>query len=318
MRRQFKTVRIPKEHLNPRPQPTLPRIIILRPTPRHVQLKRARRQRWILRPHAARSRQRVSGVIRHGRDDIGACEQRTQAIELRHGQHHVALAPEFFQLFIDEATEVAGERHQRMRTRTIVIQAERAGYSVGAQQFRLAATQHLAFGVGRQVGGVADADGDFPRSQQARHQYVVDAAHHQDDARCLGAQAFEQHRQQGEFDVVGQADAEHRSAGGRVELRRTADRRGNGVEGRREQGEDFHRAGGRFHAASGAHEQGVIEQAAQARERRTDRRLAEKQFLGGAGHAAFVHQCFEHDQQVQVDTTQVITIHLESWQSHQA
>jgi hypothetical protein len=28
-----------------------------------------------------------------------------------------------------------------------------------------------------------------------------------------------------------------------------------------------------------------------------------------------MHQRFEHDQQIQVDTTQVITIHLESWQS---
>ena len=74
-----------------------------------------------------------------------------------------------------------------------------------------------------QVGGVADADGDFSRGQQAWHQDVVDAAHHQYDARGFGAQAFKQLGQQGEFDVIGQADTEHGRAGGRVEFGGAAD-----------------------------------------------------------------------------------------------
>src|SRR5450830_581053 len=79
------------------------------------------------------------------------------------------------------------------------------------------------------------------------------------------AQAFEQLGEQGELDVVRQADAEHGGAGGRVEFGGAADGGGNRVQGRGEQGEDFHGAGRRFHAAPGAHKQRVIEKTAQAR-----------------------------------------------------
>ncbi|MNV86243.1 hypothetical protein D3C71_1802580 [compost metagenome] len=64
-----------------------------------------------------------------------------------------------------------------------------------------------------------------------------------------------------------------------------------------------------LHAAAGAHEQRVVEQVAQARQGRADGGLAEEQFFRGTGHAALVHQRFEHDQQVEVYTTQVVSIH---------
>ncbi|MCY1438282.1 hypothetical protein D9M71_544760 [compost metagenome] len=229
----------------------------------------------------------------------------------------MTFAPELFQFFIDKAAEVAGERHQCMGASAVIIQAQRPRHGVGAQQLRLAAAQYLAFGVGRQVGGVTDTDGYLTGCQQPRHQDVVDPTYHQHNPRRFGTQALEQHWQQGELDVVRKADAEHGGTCGRIELGRTADRGGNRIQCRGEQGEDLDRPGGRFHAAAGTHKQGVIEQAAQARERRTDGWLAEEQFFRSTGHAAFVHQCFENDQQVQVDTTQVITIHLESWQSQQ-
>ncbi|MOA58094.1 hypothetical protein D3C78_1824190 [compost metagenome] len=90
-----------------------------------------------------------------------------------------------------------------MRTRAVVIKAQRPRHGIGAQQFWRAAAQDLALGVGRQVCGVADANGYLAGSQQARHQYVIDATDHQHDSRCFRAQALEQHGQQGEFDVVG-------------------------------------------------------------------------------------------------------------------
>ncbi len=151
-----------------------------------------------------------------------------------------------------------------MGPRAEIIQAHGARHAVGSQQHRLAAAQDFAFGVGRQIGGVAHADGDFAGGQQAGHQDVVDAAHYQHDAGGFGPQALEQQRQQGEFDVVRQADAEYRGAGGRVEFGGAADGRGDRVQGRGEQGEDFYRTGRGLHAASGTHEQRVVEQAAQA------------------------------------------------------
>ena len=42
-----------------------------------------------------------------------------------------------------------------------------------------------------------------------------------------------------------------------------------------------------------------------------DRRLAEEQLFRRAGHAALVHQRLEHDQQVQVDTAQVVAVHAQ-------
>lgn len=74
-------------------------------------------------------------------------------------------------------------------------------------------------------------------------------------------------------------------------------------------GEDFLGSRGGLHAASGTDEQRVVEQRAQARQRGADGRLAEEQFLCGAGHAAFVHQGLEHDQQVQIDAAQVVSVH---------
>src|SRR5262249_36571858 len=66
----------------------------------------------------------------------------------------------------------------------------------------------------------------------------------------------------------------------------------------------------RFHDAARAYEERIIEQAAQTGQRGADRRLAQKQLLRRLGDAAFMHQGFEDDQQVEVDATQVVTVHL--------
>ncbi|MOA26522.1 hypothetical protein D3C78_1473210 [compost metagenome] len=151
----------------------------------------------------------------------------------------MALAADLFQCFVDETGQVTCERHQCMRPCAEVVEGDAAGHAVGAQQLGHAAAQHLALGVGGQFAGVAHPHRDFARGQQGRHQQVIDPAHHQHDAGRFGADALEQLRQQGEFGVVRQADAEHRVAGGRVELGGAADRGGDGIQRRRQQGEDF-------------------------------------------------------------------------------
>ncbi len=196
-----------------------------------------------------------------------------------------------------------------MRARAVVIEAQRAGHGVCTQQLGLAAPQDLALGVGRQLLGVGHAHGDLPGGQQPRHHQVVGTANHQHHAWCLGAQAAEQGGEQGELDVIGEADAKHRLAGSRIEVGSAADRRGDGVQRGREQGEDFLCPWRRLHAAPGAHEQRVIEQRAQACQRRADGWLAEKQLLSSPGHTAFVHQRLEDDQQVQIEATQVVAVH---------
>ena len=109
--------------------------------------------------------------------------------------------------------------------------------------------------------------------------------------------------------LIGQADAKHLGAGGRVEGGGAAHGGGDRVQRRRQQLGDLQRAGGGFHATAGAHEQRVVEQGAQACQCGADRRLAEKELLGGTGHAALMHQRFEDDQQIEVNTAKVVAIH---------
>ncbi len=227
-----------------------------------MQFERSGFNRQVFRANASRGSQDLRRIVGHGGDDVGAGEQCGQAVELGHGEDDVAFAVEFFQMFVDEAAQVAGEGDQCVGAGAEVVEAQRAGYRVGAQQLRLAPAQDLALGVGGQVLGVADADRNLSGGEQGWHEDVIDPSDHQHNARRFRAQTLEQGRQQCELDVIGQADAEHRGAGRRVELRGTADRCRDGVECRGEQGEDFRRSGGGLHAAPGAHEQWIIEQAA--------------------------------------------------------
>ncbi len=110
-----------------------------------------------------------------------------------------------------------------MRTAAVVLHAQPAGNAVGAQQHRLGSTQYLALGIRRQLLCVADAHGYLAGCQQAGHQQVVGAAHHQHHVWRFGAQAAQQRWQQGELHFVGQADAKHLAAGGRIEGRGTTD-----------------------------------------------------------------------------------------------
>ena len=77
--------------------------------PSHVQFKGLGIQRRVFSPNTAGGCQGFGGVIGHGGDDIGTGKQGAQAVELRNGQHHVALAAEFFQLGIDKAAQVTGK-----------------------------------------------------------------------------------------------------------------------------------------------------------------------------------------------------------------
>src|SRR5450830_1115677 len=53
----LQAIGVAEKHLNPRPQPTLTRIIVLRAPPCHVQLERAHRHWRFLSPQAARRSQ---------------------------------------------------------------------------------------------------------------------------------------------------------------------------------------------------------------------------------------------------------------------
>ncbi|MNY32139.1 hypothetical protein D3C86_1663380 [compost metagenome] len=119
-----------------------------------------------------------------------------------------------------------------MRPGAIVVQAQGARHRVGTQQFRLAAAQSLALGVGWQLLGVADTYRNLAGGQQVGHQQVVGPAYHQHHPGRLGAQAPEQGGQQGELDVIREADAKYRGAGCRIEVGGAADRGGDRIQRR--------------------------------------------------------------------------------------
>ncbi|MNR33384.1 hypothetical protein D3C85_1510550 [compost metagenome] len=62
------------------------------------------------------------------------------------------------------------------------------------------------------------------------------------------------------------------------------------------------RAGRQHEPALTAHEQGVVEQLPQPRQRMADRRLAQLQPQCGARDMALGKQCLEHHEQIEVDS----------------
>jgi len=76
-------------------------------------------------------------------------------------------------------------------------------------------------------------------------------------------------------------------------------------------GSACHRHGprGRLQHPPVAHQQRIVEQIAQPRQRRTDGRLAEEQLLPGPGQVLLEHQGFENHQQVHVHAAQVVAVH---------
>lgn len=65
------------------------------------------------------------------------------------------------------------------------------------------------------------------------------------------------------------------------------------------------RTGSGQHAALGADEQRVAEAIAQAHEHAADRRLGQRQALGGAGHAALVEQGVQGLEEVEVEVSDI-------------
>ena len=196
-----------------------------------------------------------------------------------------------------------------MGPRAVFVQGQAPGLAVGAQHLEAETPHRPPLGIGRQFLGIAHRHGDLAGGQHAGGGQVVHPAHHQGGARCLDADTPEQRRQQGEFDVVGEADAKYPVGAGRLETLGPAHRAGDLVQRRRQQGGDLLGPRRGFHAAPGADEQRIVEQGAQPCQGRADRRLAEKQLFRGTGDAALEHQGLEHDEQVEVDATQIGTVH---------
>ncbi|MNF78542.1 hypothetical protein D3C84_607290 [compost metagenome] len=191
----------------------------------------------------------------------------------------------------------------------VLIQGQRPRPGVAAQHFAGNIAQLLALGIGRQIRGVTHAHRDFPRRQQRRHQQVIGPPHDHDNARRFLLQLTQQRRKQTELGIVRQPDAKHIATGRRSELLGPADRAGNGVHRRLQLLENRQRPRRRFHAATVAQQQRVVEQIAQTPQRGAHRRLAHEQFFRDAGQVLFEHQGFENHQQVHVDATQIVTVH---------
>jgi len=89
----------------------------------------------------------------------------------------------------------------------------------------------------------------------------------------------------------------------------TAQRGGNAVQRRCQVGEDFLGPCGRFHHSTATNEQRVIEQRTQAAQGSADGGLPEEQLFADAADISLMHHRLENHQQVDVGTTQVISVH---------
>ncbi|MCY1453928.1 hypothetical protein D9M71_709540 [compost metagenome] len=98
--------------------------------------------------------------------------------------------------------------------------------------------------------------------------------------------------------------------GRRVEVLRPADCAGNRVQRRLQLFEYLQGPLGGFETTTVADQQRIVEQVAQARQRRADCRLAEEEFFRCTGQVLLEHQGFEHHQQIHVYTTQIVAVHL--------
>ncbi|MNG06806.1 hypothetical protein D3C84_900750 [compost metagenome] len=80
---------------------------------------------------------------------------------------------------------------------------------------------------------------------------------------------------------------------------------------------DFHGTRRRLHHPGSANEQRVVEQRAQSPEGAADGGLPQEQSLTGPRHIALPHHGFKDNQQVEVGTPQVISVHhvrcLDRW-----
>ena len=277
--------------------------------PGHRQLRRRNREGWILSPQRTPLDQRTRRIIGHRGDHLGAGEQRAQPAELRHAKHHPATAADLRQVKVDVTAQVTGKRHHGMRSFAVLIEGQRSRPFVAAQHLAGDVAQLLAFGIRRQIRGVAHPDGNFTGGQQGRHQQVIGTPHHHDDPRRLFLQLPQQWREQAELGIVRQADTKHVAAGRRIELLGPADRPGDNVHRRLQLLENRQRPRRRLHATTVAQQQRIIEQVAQTTERRTDRRLPHEQFFGDPGQVLLEHQGLKNNQQVHVDATQIVTVH---------
>ena len=74
-----------------------------------MQFKRRGVERGIFCAHTARGGQGLSGVVRHGGENVGARQQCTQTIELGNRQYHMPLAAELLQFGVDKPAQIASE-----------------------------------------------------------------------------------------------------------------------------------------------------------------------------------------------------------------
>ncbi|MNX92594.1 hypothetical protein D3C86_1247440 [compost metagenome] len=107
-----------------------------------------------------------------------------------------------------------------------------------------------------------------------------------------------------------------RVAGARIERLATAQRGGDAVQRRRQVGENFLGPRGRFHHPSATNEQRVIKQHAQSAQGTADGRLPKEKFFADAADIPLMHHRFENHQQVDVGTTQVISVHEIRYPAH--
>ncbi|MNC50113.1 hypothetical protein D3C75_993340 [compost metagenome] len=138
---------------------------------------------------------------------------------------------------------------------------------------------------------------------------MVRPVHHQSDVRRLFAQVFDQGWQQCVLDVVAEPDMEGALTGEWIEGLATAQGNGNAVQGRRQPRMDLLCPRGGLHHPACTDEQRIVEQRTQPSQGAADGGLAQEQPLCCPGNVAFMHHGFEDNQQVEVGTSQVISVH---------
>ncbi|KIU33658.1 hypothetical protein SR39_12220 [Methylobacterium radiotolerans] len=133
----------------------------------------------------------------------------------------------------------------------------------------------------------------------------VDRAQQQPDAGRVPAELRDQARPEQRLDAVRKAHREGARDRGRIELLLPVHQRLHLPEGAAQRLGDPEGAGRRPHPVRRPGQELVVEQAAQAGEARTHRRLADPDARGGPRDAPLVEQRVEGDQQVQVDPAEI-------------
>lgn len=138
---------------------------------------------------------------------------------------------------------------------------------------------------------------------------MIHSAHHQRDVWRFIAQVLHQAWQQRVLDIVAEPDMKGLATGERVECLRTTQGNSDAIQCGGQSRMNFFRARCGFHYPTGADEQRIVEHRTQSAQGAADCGLTQEKTFTSPGDVAFVHDCFEDNQQIDVGSPQIISIH---------